>query len=185
MKFTLMYRSPLGFRSRSYEAATYEGGKAEAARYCDHPCVEMISLRVEREPASEAADQRGDEPANESGEQLSPYVASSGEDYELLGHGESGLAPDAIGEVAGAELLDQWVVRDVHFLLGDGDEMKVHKLLNHHLLISGPSEVYTAKSPLKVSDLLCMLANLQVVDEQVQRYVAHGGSPHETDMCQA
>ena len=179
LHFTQVYDSPSGLRIREYECETYEEGKREAEKYRNHPCVEEVALSFYCEPAGEPADERGCDPSDVPQEQLEPDVAATNGHYE---HERNLHDRGARGREAWAKLYELLGEHDLVFVFGERDQMKVTQLTKHLLLVHGVSQAVECHAPFEVSDLACVLANLEEVQQKVRgnRIHAEGLSMSET-----
>lgn len=115
----------------------------------------------------EAAEGGRDEPAEADEEVLAPEPVTPGEHEEAPGDG--GALPVA-GKVVGRPvgLGDRRLVRDLVFLLGKRDEVKILKLGKHRLLIDGRVDVLGLEGPFEVANLARVLADSEEVEGEVR-----------------
>ena len=186
-----MYRTPLGYiyddirggtPQKAMEQARERGVFGLVSLESTEMWVEIDGVRVDKgidlarcvadgerdQVPDEAAEGGGDEPAEADEGVLGPEPVAPGEHEEAPGDG--GALPVA-GKVVGRPvgLGDRRLVRDLVFLLGKRDEVKILKLGKHRLLVDGRVDVLGLEGPFEVANLARVLADSPEVCGEVGR----------------
>lgn len=180
MVYRFLYRTPLGYFFTDWlEAGCYEEAKGLFwAVHNSDVCriIEAQSRLMADQEGDEGADEGGDQPFGGIGEDLEGDVMTAGEKDERVGDLDLLLGPGVMEGNAGAGLLRKGVEDEYVLLVGKRDEVKVHRLLKHRLLVHGKLRSFVLKAPLEVSALAGVRADPEEVDEEICGDLAHRGS---------
>lgn len=163
-----MYKTPSGFYVGTSEGETSEEAEGEAMSSCKLVGGQMIYLSTHEE-CDERAEEGREEPPAPGEDVLGPEVVPSGEQNEGAGDHHGGFVGVHNRHDARRDLDLSWVEDDLLVFVAERNQVKLHKLGKHRLLVNGLLDVLLLEPPLDVSKLARVLANLPEVRGEVRR----------------
>ncbi len=163
-----MYKTPLGYFFGDSEGETAEEAGAKAKERCRFGLVYLVNSCT-YEKRDEGAEEGREEPPAPGEDVLGPEVVPSGEQNEGAGDHHGGFVGVHNRHDARRDLDLSWVEDDLLVFVAERNQVKLHKLGKHRLLVNGLLDVLLLEPPLDVSKLARVLANLPEVRGEVRR----------------